>query len=252
MTQSSKDSGIVRFDARPSPTRRLLCFPYAGALAAHFRPLAGLLPPEIDVCVVDYAGHGSRGGRLATTIDEFVDDLAPRLTPLLDLPFSVLGYSLGAWIGFEWIRSLAASGNTLPSSLVVCAARAPHREPPLPRMTRMSDGAFLAELQNRYGAIPQAVLDEPELLAMLLPVVRSDMAALEAYEHQAGEPLPMPICAVGGAHDAIVSTEHITEWAAHTRAGFVREVIDGGHLFVRSHVKELGALVLRECLAHQQ
>ncbi|CAM5242391.1 hypothetical protein STENM327S_05159 [Streptomyces tendae] len=50
----------VRRAARPRATRRLICFPHAGAGASAYADWAGLLPPEIDLVAVQLPGRQNR------------------------------------------------------------------------------------------------------------------------------------------------------------------------------------------------
>ena len=60
---------------------------------------------------------------------------------------------------------------------------------------------FIEMLRQRYNNIPPAVLAEPELLKLLLPMVRADFKLIETYQYREEAPLDYPIIAFGGAQD---------------------------------------------------
>jgi len=162
----------------------------------------------------------------------------------------VLGYSVGAVVAFEWIRRLEAANARQPVGLFVCAHRAPHEAARRPPLTGLGDRAFLAAVQARYGGIPDAILDEPELVAMMLPSLRADLRISEAYQLRETAALACPIHAFGGELDHAVSRDALAGWAAHTRGAFELDVVRAEHFFLDRHQAELGAAVLRRLRAH--
>jgi thioesterase domain-containing protein len=62
-----------------------------------------------------------------TSMAVLVNDVVAALTPLLgQLPFALLGHSMGAWLVYEVAKVLQARGLPLPVKLYVVANRAPH------------------------------------------------------------------------------------------------------------------------------
>ncbi len=62
----------------------------------------------------------------------------------------------------------------------------------------------MKKVHARRFMIPAAVLAEPDLMKLLLPVLRADMTAVETYEYEQGSPLPCPITVSGHAPRSIV------------------------------------------------
>jgi medium-chain acyl-[acyl-carrier-protein] hydrolase len=237
---------MQRYVPRPNAARRLICFPYAGAGATVFRPWATSFPADIEVLAVDYPGHGSRQGEpLCTKVEALVADATSALASVLDKPFAVVGYSIGAFVAFEWVTKLEAQGGPRPICLNVCAARAPHLMPPDPPfISALPDKELLAAVQERYGGIPPVVLDEPDLLALLFPVLRADLRAFEHYDGHGAGAVTCPVHAFGGDRDRRVSRDALAAWERHTRGSFTVETFPAAHLFLASHGQKLGAAVI--------
>ena len=72
-----------------------------------------------------------------------------------------------------------------------------------------------------------AVLDNPELRAVFLPVIRADFEAVETYSYLAGEPLPVPITALGGLDDPRATEDELREWRTLTRSSFAAPPLCG-------------------------
>jgi medium-chain acyl-[acyl-carrier-protein] hydrolase len=126
--------------------------------------------------------------------------------------------------------------------LVVGARRAPHLPSSQSPLSGLPDPEFLQGLEARYGALPAAVRAEPELMRMILPVLRADFSALDRYVYRDEEPLPVRLVALGGRSDPTVEVRELRAWQEHTLAGFELHLLEGGHFF---HREAKAALVER-------
>jgi surfactin synthase thioesterase subunit len=180
-----------------------------------------------------------------TTLEALADAVATACKPLLDAPFALFGHSLGAALGYEVALRLEQAGHP-PLHLFVSARRAPNAVAPAAPMAPLSDDAFVREVQARYGPIPAAILEEPELMALLLPKLRADVRMNEEYLAPA-RPVACSVTALGGVDDASVTAADLDGWATFTRSRFRRHLLPGGHFFIRDVPAEV-IPVLREGL----
>jgi len=198
-----------------------------------FRPWAGSLPSWVEVCAVEYPGRGSREAEpLEDDVQALASAFAAVAPPLLDRPFAVLGYSLGALVAYEWLRRLQAEDGPAPAHFFACARRAPHLRSRGPPLHRLSTDELVAELERRFDAIPDLLLGEPELLERFLLPLRADLRAVETYAHVEGEPLACSLSAYGGLRDPDVPEAELQAWSSHTRGRFRAEQLDAGHFFL--------------------
>jgi medium-chain acyl-[acyl-carrier-protein] hydrolase len=213
---------------------RLICFPYAGVGASIFRHWAAELPAEIEVCPIDFPGRGARWCEPAfTRLRPLVEELADVLTPVLETRFAFFGHSMGAVVAFELARELRRQNRSGPLRLITSAARAPQVPDPAPPIHALADDEFLRRL-DRLNGIPREIWDYPDLLQVLLPVVRADLAVCETYAYYDEAPLDCSVSVYGGQHDTKVLYEHLEGWRAQTTAGFVLRMFPGDHFFVSS------------------
>jgi medium-chain acyl-[acyl-carrier-protein] hydrolase len=224
---------------RPGAKLRLFCFPYAGGNAAVFRTWHTALPETVEVYAIQLPGRANRAMEPPVSrIAALVPRIAESLISLLDTPFAFYGHSMGALIGFELARHLRRTASLQPLHLFVGARRAPHI--PNTDVSRVSedDGKFLAEVMRLKGT-PQEILAEPELLALVLPMLRADFAACEAYEYIPDAPLTCPITAFGGSRDEETHGNQLREWGGHTAGEFSCEWLEGDHFFLHGNQREL-------------
>jgi medium-chain acyl-[acyl-carrier-protein] hydrolase len=228
-------SWFLTFNPSQQARLRLFCFPYAGGGASIYRQWPGLLPAQVEICPVTLPGREMRLREKAyTRLPPLVEALAEALLPALDKPFAFFGHSMGGLIAFETARALRRRGLPQPLHLFIAARPAPQLVRADPPLSHLPDAAFASELQRRYAGIPAAVLQDPELMALYLPILRADLELLETYHYQAEAPLDCPISTYGGMQDSMVTPDRIAPWQKQTAGSFSRALFPGGHFFLQS------------------
>ena len=228
---------------------RLFCLPHAGGAATFYLPWRHLLPPAIDVCPLELPGHGAR-------IDEppfrqmsaLVEALCHVLRPLLTVPFSLFGHSIGACLAYETARRLRSADGERTAHLFVSGRPAPYRPPCDAPLRALCDDDLLVALRQ-FGGIPPAVMARNELMTALLPAIRADLEMVEKYKADPGECIPCPITAFGGANDHSVDVSSLEAWRRFTSGSFRVRVFPGGHFYFSVAREALGEDILRDLIA---
>jgi len=240
-------SWVIRFRPHPAATLRMFCFHHAGGGASAYRPWVAELPAGLELCAIQLPG---REGRLREKPYQCLANLVPVVAgviePLLDRPFAFFGHSLGAALAFEVARELERNGGPSPAHLFVSGRRAPTRPDPDPGISHLSEEAFLAEVRRRWDGIPAVVLEEPELLQLLLPTLRADVALIESYAYVPGSPLECPISCFGGTDDSSTGETDLAPWRAQTRGTFSQRMFAGGHFFIQTSRDQVLAAVKQD------
>lgn len=168
-----------------------------------------------------------------TNSGELVRAAADALAGHFDRPFVFFGHSMGALVAFELARELRRRRMQLPCWLAVSAFRAPDWQVTDPPLTGLCDAEFVAAVDQRYHAIPDVVLKDPDLLRLVVPPLRADMKLIESYAHEPEPPLPCAISAFGGNEDPRVSPDALAAWQRHTRDRFSVRLLPGGHFYLQ-------------------
>jgi medium-chain acyl-[acyl-carrier-protein] hydrolase len=187
------------------------------------------------------------GEPLSPDLGTLVSHLGAALVAAIDRPTVFFGHSLGAILSFEVSRWLRRHNREAPKHLIVSGRRAPHLLDTDPPDSSKSDADFVARLAELKGT-PKEVLNSPEILDLMLPVIRSDFALAETYTHVAEAPLTCPISAIGGSVDDESIDGRIEAWRVHTTATFAMHLVHGDHFFIHSHESEL-LEIIRQKLA---
>lgn len=236
---------------RPNPQARLrlFCFPFAGGGASIFRTWPTSLPREIDVCPVQLPGRESRLRdepfcRLGPLLEKLIEVLEPED----DLPFAYFGHSMGAIIAYHLTLRLRELGKRLPSMLMVSARRAPFLPPDEDEVIyHLPDEEFKEKLRELDGT-PETVLEHPELMELMLPLLRADFELVDTSETLRAEPFDMPVVAFGGLRDEEVEKEKLEAWKEVTRGTFRLRMFPGGHFFIQEDRHALIGAVAEDLL----
>ena len=225
-----------------APTR-LFCFPYAGGNAAAFLPWQPLLGGDVELWVAQLPG---RGTRLFETplrnLDELVAQLTSAIAEHTDRPYALFGHSLGALLAFEVARALRRDGLPEPCSLWVAGAEGPQTRAIDRRLHDLPDAELVDALRD-YGGTPTELLDDPEMMALLLPGLRADLALDECYTYRAEAPLDLPIHLLLGDRDPHVDRVRAAGWSRESSQRMHRHVFPGEHFFLFPHQATIAALL---------
>ncbi|MGW4059299.1 GNAT family N-acetyltransferase [Amycolatopsis sp. NPDC004747] len=219
---------------------RVLCFPHSGGAAGAFRPLAAELRGALQVLGVQYPGRQDRHHEpVLTDLHELADRIAENL-PRSPEPCVFFGHSMGAILAYEVAQRLGDAG---PAALVASARPAPS----VVEVTtsHLLDDEGLAAHVVRLGGTAAAVLEHPEMRALLLPLIRGDYRASETYRPRGDGPLRCPIIAVGGTEDPVTSAADLQAWSVHTTGPFHLERLPGNHFYLSNHWPAIAGLLHR-------
>ena len=212
---------------------RLFCLPFAGGSASAFHGWGERMSPHIEVWAAQPRGRGMRfKDAPRSTIALMAEDYLSVLRSNLELPFAFYGHSLGGLLSFEIARLLEQEGLPLPGCLFLGACAPPTLGLLHAEIRHLPDSTFLTTIQQRYGGIPEAVMNEPELLEIFLPALRAEYSAHETYDRREAVKVGSPIHAFAGIEDSELRPEQMGEWAVHTRSRFQLSVVAGSHFFL--------------------
>ncbi|MGW3012617.1 thioesterase II family protein [Streptomyces sp. NPDC001219] len=226
---------LRRFASAEGSKLELICFPHAGGSASAYLGLTRALAPDIDVVAVQYPGRQDRRLEPAlTSLPHLARAVAEELARAPQRAYAFFGHSMGAVVAYETARVLSEFNLAAPRHLIVSGRGAPSPEPRAGDRLA-GDAALITEIR-RLGGTGSRVLDDPELLEMVLPTLRADYGALGLYRWLPGPPLDIPLTAMVGTADPIVTVDDARGWLAHSTCPGDLISFDGGHFYLDSQL----------------
>lgn len=237
------DKWIRRFHRSEDSSIVLVCFPHAGGSASNYFAMSQALAPSIEVLAVQYPGRQDRRREpFIDNIPTLADEIFEALAPLSAYPFAFFGHSMGAVLSFEVARRFEQRTKTGPRWLFVSGRRAPSRYR-ISDVHLRDDAGLLAELRAA-GGTQGRVLDDPEMLAMILPAIRNDYKAIEKYVYVEGPLLTCPVTVLVGDRDSQTSVDDAAAWKEHSTGDFDIHVFPGGHFYLEAFQAEVNDAIL--------
>ncbi len=237
----------IQFSAERAPIKlRLICFHHAGGSANFFQNWASQLPDYVQVCAVQLPGRWDRVHEKAfTDMEALVPELYEALKDLHTKPIAILGYSFGARVAFEYVRSLRKNKVQLPIAFFSLASKAPSSPRGGQTLHTLTEQELIKCISDEYGPFPEIVLQDDELRALLVGILRADMQILETYKFRDEPAFHFPIVALGGLSDRMVDADGLADWRKLTAHDFSMRIYEGGHFFAETMQEEV-----RDCLRH--
>lgn len=237
------------FHPKPAARHTLVCFPHAGGSASYYYGLSAALDPDIEMLVVQYPGRENRlFEEPAASVEALADGAYEALRTRLRRRPAFFGHSMGGVIAFEVARRLERAAHRspydiTPYALVPSASSAPSvRTARLtavpsgaPRGEAEADDAVLARIMG-LGGTRADVGENPELVRLVLPAIRADLRALEAYRVAEGAAVSCPVTVFVADADPDVPADEARAWGAHTTAHTGADtavhVFEGDHFYL--------------------
>jgi surfactin synthase thioesterase subunit len=214
---------------------RIYCFPHAGGSPRAFLDWQTGLADDAEVVAICRPGREHRATEPAPTIGEFIDGAAAAISAAAEADnraFYLFGHSLGALVGFEVCRKLAATGSAVPHHYVASGCSAPSLLPSerVKNIAKLTGKEF-AEAIGFFGGLSAEVIADEEMRDLLLPGVIADFHMAVGYRYQPGPRLEVPVTVVVGRDDPHVREAQVEPWGQEFTESVDQRWVDGGHFY---------------------
>jgi len=211
------------------PGQCVVCFPPAGAGAGFFREWPSRLPRH-SLMPVQLPGREERFGE---TLSEDTKAMAVAIAGAISAEswrsVTLLGYSFGALLAFETAYNLENMGVAV-RHVVACARNAPQASI-LPTMADQSADKLFKYIKD-LGGLPPEIETEPQLIEIVLPIMRADLRANDIYSRPIEFRIKAPITTMSGCYDSATTNGGVQAWSDRTSGAYRHVSFNGGHFFI--------------------
>ncbi|WP_405136851.1 thioesterase II family protein [Nocardia sp. NBC_01388] len=229
----TRDSTTGVCNHRRVSNLKLVCLPFAGSGASFFRNTKS--PEGIDLLPIQLPGHEERFidppfVDVRTAAAEVADYV--RAESDSDSRILVFGHSMGAILAFETALALGA----MVDHVFVSGSPDPWH-PRSERASTLTDEEFMAKVEA-FAGYTHPALANPEMRQLILPILRADVLMHESYIAGSDTVIDVPITALRGTGDALVSEADMLGWRNATTSNFSIETVQGGHMYLADRLEE--------------
>lgn len=230
---------------KPSASVRLYCFAHAGAGASAFASWMAESPPTIEVAAIQLPGRETR-------LDEKpLRSFGPASQSIAlaiqsdSRPFALFGHSAGGRLAIHVASRLRVMDRDMAHIFISASpVTLADREP----LHHLDETDFVRQLADRYGPLPAAITDDPEVWSLFGRTLRADFEALET-DDVIPRPLDAPLTVIAGRNDTVVTTDELRGWQAWSSGSTRYEIVDADHFSYRTRPKPYLDLIARKILA---
>ena len=232
----------------------MFCLPPAGCSANIYFPWKKKVAPHCQVVALEYPGHGTKLSKalvhdVSTLAEQLVNDMVAHCTQ----DFILFGHSLGGGLVFAMIERLKSLGMLHQLKLVVISCRpAPEYSEHIVSKHVRTDEEMLAELK-KYDYLPEAILNNPSLLAFCLKLLRHDFSLSDQLIQHPPQKIDLPLLAIyGNADPDLPEADFIQAWQHYSSQWQGAYAVPGDHFYFRNEDSLMAMLHHVEYIFNQQ
>lgn len=220
---------------------QLFMLPFGGGNETSYAKFEPYLDPAIQMINGEAPGKGRRIKEpLLKNLYLIAEEYYKQFKPQIREPYAIYGHSMGAYLAHLITQRIQEDKLPLPKHLFLTSKIAPSRNYNKKR-SLMTNDEFVAHLKELKG-MPEAVLNNEELLQIFLPVIRSDFDAIDTYKYIPQQPYPVDMTVICGTRED-VPDDQLTDWKKETSGNFRFERWEGDHFWIFDHIPQLCALI---------
>lgn len=226
----------------PSATgRQIILFPFLGGFGASFNRLVRELGPAWDVWTVNPPGHGPSDVPPQPRLRGLVEDYLVALRDVLRTDAVFFGHSMGGVVAYHVLAAMEDDPSLSwrrPTDLVLSASAAP-ADLRVAGYSSLPERRLLAHLRS-FGALPDEVVNDRDLVALFLPAFRADYRVLAEAQLIPPTPLDVRTHLVLGERDDQAPPSKAPAWQRYIAGPIDTHVLpDAGHMYVLDDVEPL-------------
>jgi len=228
---------------------KLILFHHAGGSVSFYNSWPSLFSKHFDLIGVQLPGREDRFAEpFIGEMSQLIDTLTSDIIPELNEPFVLFGHSLGGIISYELARRLEMEGFS-PSHLFISSIRSPYcfynSDHCFSNYVDLTDSELQQKLKQ-YGATPEDVFQEPELLKLVINILRNDYKILCNYTFYEHKKLTCPVSVFYGDEDHEVNEKNLVSWSQVTNGVTKIYRYAGGHFYFKNNLQKLVNLIEHE------
>ena len=218
---------------KPGNRAALFCFPYAGSGPSVFTSWRNNILSQVNVYAYQSPGKEDRFSEpLAKDWAKITSEAIKNIVAAQHKIIILFGHSLGAIMAYEIAKKLQLA-EMAPSTVFFSGCRMPGAKSRMPSISHLPDRDFIRDVM-KFGGLPKAVLDEPEIMDIVTPILRNDFRLSETYRDSKPIKLKTNVIVLNGVNDPFIKQNDLCEWGSVASHKITIKQFKGGHFFLNT------------------
>ena len=223
---------------------QVICFPYLGGYVSSFQELVHAAKEEdVEIWVANPPGHFGSELPLVSNIDELLSIYHEDISKIIKPDSLFFGHSMGGIIAFSLLeKMISAHDSILPVTLMMSASAAPccFANRGYGKMSRQ----VLFDTLKSYGAMPEVILNNRELMKNMLPIFQADYNVLESCATKAYQKIDINAYLLWGMEDKVEDINNIHFWEMYFLSDLkVIPVYNAEHMYIHDRADEIASYI---------
>ncbi len=222
---------------------QLFIFPYAGGSAFSLKPLADLIDEEVEVVLIEYPGRGGRADEpLPGSLQEMIKDSGEycRMRRERDVPFALMGYSMGSIIAYELMSQGCIEGD-LKHFFGAAEISPRDRSKELQSLGIPTDEMIVDRMVDLGGLDPELVKD-PRFREIYLGPAITDYKHIFSYKYS-GDKKPANVNATFFYCENDTAVDKVKKWEELINGKVDYHEFGQNHFFINMYYAKMAEII---------
>ncbi|MGK0550652.1 thioesterase II family protein [Enterococcus faecalis] len=220
---------------------KLICLPFAGGDQTYYYKFTKFLNKNIEMIPIKLNGRGERfGSKLYSSFLEMQMDIESQIFLNNGEDYILFGHSMGGLLAYELYYQLFEKFGYSAKKLIISSC-------PPPKLVGKKGNAPNPELDNmaymkeviKLGGTPKEIMEHPDLVNLLVPVVRRDFDNIRDYKFlKKQERIKTHTVVIWGDEEKKLA-ETIGFWSQYCANNIVFKCLKGNHFYINKNIESI-------------
>ncbi|MDF2801030.1 MAG: hypothetical protein K0S61_933 [Anaerocolumna sp.] len=231
------------YKVRDGNRGQLICFPYLGGYVNSFYEIVHAMTEDIEIWVANPPGHLGSELPLISDINELISVYYKEVSKIIRPDSVFFGHSMGGIVSYFLLnRMICMQDGVIPKTLILSACAAPSSFFKK-NFSKLSDEDLVKQIK-KYGGMPDAVLNDHQLMEVMLPIFRADYKILESSAKATYHKININTQLLWGENDKAETISSAKLWNNYLAQDFeITSIQDGEHMYIHNKAEEVVAYI---------
>lgn len=220
----------------------IFCLPYAGGSRLCFKGMQKR-NKSMKFIPIEYISYDDRVG---DNNSDIIMQCCDTIIKYRAKEYYILGYSMGAIIGYEIIKELEKREYFAPLGLIIISCNSP--DVGMPKFFKSNNSVSSSQIIS-LGGIPEKLRENTELLNLFVELIKYDLKLMEELLKKGDlRAINTDLMFFQGVYDNVIESRTCLNWGEFTNTYYYFKKLNDGH-FINEHSEKV---IINKILRHYE